>query len=167
MEPRFETLKEKKLIGRRINMSFSDNRTYELWKSFMHHRKEITNSVTNDLFSLQVYDKFFDFEIINQDAKFEKWAAIEVSDFETIPVGMESLKLTGGLYAVFLHKGPASTGIKTFRYIFEEWLPRSGYKLDDRPHFEILGEKYRNEGMDSEEEVWIPVKPKENPRSHM
>jgi AraC family transcriptional regulator len=74
---------------------------------------------------------------------------------------MESFTLTGGLYAVFIHKGAASTGPKTFRYIFETRLPNSKYSIDNRPHFEILGEKYKNEDPDSEEEVWIPIKPKE------
>jgi AraC family transcriptional regulator len=26
---------------------------------------------------------------------------------------------------------------------------------DDRPHFEILGDKYKNDHPDSEEEIWI------------
>lgn len=160
MEPRIEISSVKKLIGKRIRMSFSDNRTFELWKSFMPHKKEITNYKTTDLFSLQIYDKHFDFKNFNQEAEFEKWAAMEVTDFNTIPVGMESYTLTGGLYAVFIHKGAASTGPKTFRYIFGTWLPNSDYTLDNRPHFEILGQKYIHEDPDSEEEVWIPVKPK-------
>jgi len=76
--------------------------------------------------------------------------------------GMESYTLTGGLYAVFIHKGAASTGPKTFKYIFGTWLPNSDFILDNRPHFEILGKKYIHEDPDSEEEVWIPVKPKIN-----
>jgi AraC family transcriptional regulator len=60
-----------------------------------------------------------------------------------------------------LHKGAASTGQKIFQYIFETWLPNSGYLLDNRPHFEILGAKYKNEDPDSEEELWIPIKHKE------
>jgi AraC family transcriptional regulator len=42
-------------------------------------------------------------------------------------------------------------------YIFNTWLPKSGYQLDRRPHFEILGEKYKNNNPDSEEEIWIPI----------
>jgi AraC family transcriptional regulator len=100
-------------------------------------------------------------EKFNPYALFEKWAAIEVPDFEIIPVEMETFVLTGGLYAVFVHKGAASTGPETFRYIFGTWLPNSGYSLGNRPHFEILGDKYKNEDPDSEEEVWIPIKRKE------
>ncbi|HEY5122099.1 MAG TPA: GyrI-like domain-containing protein [Ignavibacteria bacterium] len=160
MEPRIETLTEKKLIGKRIRMTFSNNKTFELWKSFMTERKEIKNSKTNDLFSMQEYDESFDFKNFNQDAEFEKWAAMEVSDFGIIPDEMEFYTLTGGLYAVFIHKGAASKGPKTFQYIFGTWLPGSDYILDNRPHFEVLGEKYKNEDPASEEEIWIPIKPK-------
>jgi AraC family transcriptional regulator len=72
---------------------------------------------------------------------------------------MEPL-LFEGLYAIFLHKGPASQGLKTYNYIFLNWLPESGYVLDDRPHFAIMGPKYLHEDPASEEEIWIPVKAK-------
>ena len=160
MEPRIEVLLEKKLIGKRMVMSFSDNKTGELWKSFMPGRKEINNNIGTELFSMQVYNQTY-FDYFMPDAKFEKWACMEVIDFDSIPNEMESFTLQGGLYAVFLHKGAASTGQKIFQYIFETWLPNSGYLLDNRPHFEILGAKYKNEDPNSEEEVWIPIKQKE------
>jgi AraC family transcriptional regulator len=160
LEPRIETLTEKKLVGKRMKMTLSGNKTGELWKNFMQRRKEINNNLTTEMYSIQVYDQSLDFDKFNQDTPFEKWAAVEVSDFDTIPCDMETYTLTGGLYEVFVHKGAARTGPETFQYIFETWLPKSEYLLDNRPHFEILGEKYKNEDPDSEEEVWIPVKPK-------
>jgi AraC family transcriptional regulator len=39
-------------------------------------------------------------------------------------------------------------------------LPNSAYALDDRAHFEVLGEKYKNNDPSSEEEIWIPIKVK-------
>jgi AraC family transcriptional regulator len=30
--------------------------------------------------------------------------------------------------------------------------------LDNKPHFEIMGDQYKNEDPDSEEELWIPIK---------
>ena len=123
----------------------------------MPRRKEIKNNLTSELISMQVYDKPVDAGKFNPAATFEKWAVIEVPDFETIPEGMETFILLGGLYAVFVHKGAASAGAKTFQYIFGTWLPASGYVLDHRPHFEILGEKYKNDDPDSKEEIWIPI----------
>lgn len=158
--PRLETLKEKKLIGLHMIMSFADNRTQDLWKNFMPRRKEIKNNLNTDLISMQVYRADWDFRHFHPNTSFEKWAAIEVTDFGIVPEGMEPYTLSTGLYAVFVHKGPANTGEKTFRYIFEMWLPQSTYVIDTRPHFEILGEKYKHDDPASEEEIWIPIKRK-------
>ncbi len=73
---------------------------------------------------------------------------------------METLILPGGLYAVFLYKGPAGAGSKLYQYIFETWLANSEFLLDNRPHFALMGGKYKNEDPNSEEEIWIPIKPK-------
>jgi AraC family transcriptional regulator len=158
MTPRIETLKEKKLAGTRLKMSLADNKTGELWKGFMARRKEIINNLTNDLISMQVYNPtyFADFKPMNE---FEKWATVEVTDFDCVPEDMETFTLTGGLYAVFDYKG-SSTDSSIFQYIFGSWLPNSDYLLDDRPHFEVLGVKYKNADPNSEEEIWIPIRKK-------
>lgn len=155
-KPRFETLQAKKLIGKRLTMSFANNKTGQLWASFMPQRKIIGQAIGNDLYSLQVYEPDF-FAHFNPHRSFETWAAIEVANFDTIPEGMETFTLVGGLYAVFLHKG-SSTDTSTFQYIFSTWLPNSEYILDNRPHFELLGAKYKIASPDSEEEIWIPVR---------
>lgn len=157
-EPRLEILQKKKLVGKHLTMSFADNKTPELWRSFMPQRKEILHVISAYLYSLQLYKPDF-FEVFNPQALFEKWAAVEVSNLDTIPEGMETFMLEGGLYAVFIHKG-SSHDTSTFQYIFSSWLPASAYLLDDRPHFELLGTKYKNGDSDSEEEFWIPIKPK-------
>ena len=157
MESRIEYLAEKKLAGKRITTSFTNNRTAELWRSFMPERKKIQHAAGTALYSLQVYQPFY-FEQFNPDAEFEKWAATEVTCFDALPEGMEPFLLNGGLYAVFHYHGAASAGATAFQFIMQTWLPASGYLLDDRPHFEILGEKYKGEDPDSEEEIWIPVR---------
>jgi len=157
---RTENIPSKKLIGQRIKMSLAENRTFELWKNFMPKRNEIKNKVSTELISMQIHDPSLDFKNFNLNTIHEKWAAAEVSDFNEIPEGMETHVLKGGLYAVFLHKGAASEGHKTFQYIFGTWLPNSEYELDKREHFEILGDKYKNNDPNSEEEIWIPIKVK-------
>jgi AraC family transcriptional regulator len=32
--------------------------------------------------------------------------------------------------------------------------------MDDRPYFALMGDKYKGEVLDSEEEFWIPIKKK-------
>lgn len=161
MQPRIENLLEKKLIGKRLKMSFAENRTMELWRSFMPGRNEIKNRVNQDLISMQVYDDAFSFSNFDANASFEKWAVAEVSEFDAIPDGMESYTLSAGLYAVFEYKG-LNTDTAIFQYIFGTWLPLSEYALDNRPHFEVLGPKYKNNDPESEEEIWIPIKVKRN-----
>jgi AraC family transcriptional regulator len=162
MEPKIERVDEKKLIGTRMTMSLSNNKTGELWQSFMSRRKEIQNNLTSDLISMQVYDQ--PVELGNLDQVFEKWAATEVYDFETIPKGMETFTVPSGLYAVFHYKG-SSMDTRIFEYIFGTWLPNSIYILDNRPHFEVLGSKYKNGDPNSEEEIWIPIKLQSKPAS--
>jgi AraC family transcriptional regulator len=111
-----------------------------------------------------VYEPLY-FNNFNPQSEFDKWAAVEVTDFDTIPEEMEMITLPAGLYAVFLHKGPASAGPKTYQYIFGTWLPNSDFLLDSRPHVAVMGEKYKQEDSGSEEELWIPVKPKDNASS--
>jgi AraC family transcriptional regulator len=159
MIPRTETINEKKLVGKRMTMSYADYRIGELWASFMPRRKEITNTLTNDLISLVIYapNHFIDFKPTNQ---FERWATVEVENFNNVPDELETYNLSSGLYAVFNYKGMSSGAAAFFQYIYSEWVPNSEYILDDRAHFEVLGEKYKNNDPSSEEEIWIPIKAK-------
>lgn len=152
-QPKIVQLSEKKLVGQRMCMSLANNQTGMLWKQFMPLRNQIQNRVTSDLFSLTLHHTIFDFE---PQTEFDKWAAAEVTTFENVPEGMETLVIPAGTYAVFNYKG-LSSDPSIFRYIFGTWLPASEWKWDHRPRFEILGSKYKNNNPDSEEEIWIPV----------
>ncbi|GAA4834377.1 hypothetical protein GCM10023331_19530 [Algivirga pacifica] len=100
-------------------------------------------------------DHFINFHPANE---FEKWAAVEVENFDQVPQGMETYTISEGRYAIFQYKGMSSDN-RIFEYIYNEWLPESGYELDNlRPHFEVLGEKYKNNDPESEEEIWIPIR---------
>lgn len=107
------------------------------------------------MYNVVIYPEDFDF---SPNVAFEKWAAALVKDMASIPEGMKTLTITEGLYAVFLYKGKSTEAATFFKYVFTEWLPASGYSLDNRPYFEILGNKYKNNNPDSEEEVWIPIR---------
>jgi AraC family transcriptional regulator len=156
MQPRIEIFKETKLVGQRIKTSLTENSTVELWKRFMPRRNEIQASVSTDFYSVQVYDSLY-FAKFDPASSFEKWAAKEVADFSIIPNEMEAFVIEAGQYAVFDYKG-SSLDFRVFEYIFGTWLPNSTYKLDNRPHFQILGEKYKNADPESEEEIWIPIR---------
>ena len=159
MKPDIRIISEKKLVGLHSRMSLTKNTTRELWKSFMSRRREIQHAVGSDFISMQTYSAGY-FENFNPETEFEKWATVEVCALDSIPENMNVFYLPEGMYAVFLHKGSAGSGPELFRYIFGVWLSDSEYTLDNRPHFELLGEKYKNDDPESEEEIFIPIKKK-------
>lgn len=161
MEPRIEFLPQRKLVGQSIETTLSDDKTVALWQQFIPIQKSLKNSVSNDFFSVQIYDPSIRFDSFTPQTVFTRWAAVEVSNFKDIPDALSPLTLQGGLYAIFIHKGSSETFHNTSQYIFGEWLPNSDYALDQREHFEILGSKYLHNSPESEEEVWIPIKFKE------
>lgn len=147
-----------KLVGKQQDMSFVDNRTAALWFSFMQDRHLISNRVGENLYSLQEYAPGF-FDQFDPKRQFRKYALAPVTDFSGVPEGMVSYELQAGTYAVFLYKGDPKDAAPVFQYILGAWMIGSGYALDDRPHFELLDNRYRNNDPSSEEEIWIPVKP--------
>ena len=157
MFSRIEKIAEKKFVGKNSTMSLANNRTRELWKSFMPHRNKIQNSIGHEFYSIQIYDPefFYHFDV---NREYKKWACREVENFGNIPDSLDTIVIESVLYAVFIHRGTAETAPLTFKYIFETWLPDSNYTLDNRPHLEVLGEKYKNDDPASEEEFWIPIK---------
>ena len=157
MQPTFITLPSKIIAGVRLNMSFAQNKTGALWQSFMPRRTEIKNLVNASFYSLEVYPSGF-FNEFKPTNEFEKWAGVEVKDNADQPHDIELLTIPAGQYAVFTHRGPASEGPQTYQYIFGVWLPTSDYIIDDRPHFALMDERYKHEQVDSEEDIYIPVK---------
>ncbi|MBA2176005.1 GyrI-like domain-containing protein [Halobacillus locisalis] len=158
MEPEIVHLKPKKLVGKSRVMSLAEDRTQELWKSFMPNRSSIPHQVDHHLYDMKRFDPPFNPAQFNADVSFEKWAAVEVSDGHEESHGMRMTELVGGVYAVFLHYGPAQAFSETLGYIFGSWLPSSGYELDDREHFERFTEAYHPMDEQAVEEVWIPIK---------
>jgi len=158
-EPEILMCGEKKLVGMRIYTSLAEDNTVAMWQQFMPRRKEIRNNIDTLLYSVQVFNGSLDVEEFTPNTVFEKWATMEVSGFETIPTGMHTFTLPAGLYAVFIYKGLTSAFYEAAQYIYGSWLPDSVYELDDRPHFEVMGEKYLGpDNPESEEEIWIPIK---------
>ncbi|MDI1233424.1 MAG: GyrI-like domain-containing protein [bacterium] len=155
-QPTFHTIATKNLVGHYRTISFNDNSTYTLWNHFMPLRNEIKNAIGTTLYSVQLYPIDF-FKNFSPNNPFEKWACREVPNFENVPSGMSTLVIPEGLYAVFHFIGDASNASEIYNYIFMEWLPASNYNLDIRPHFEILGELYKYNDPNSEEDIWIPI----------
>jgi AraC family transcriptional regulator len=157
MQPRVVELAERKLVGIKIRTSLSENRTRELWQQFKPAARNIRGRASTDFYSVQFFDEGTTFETITPRTLFDKWAAVEVSDFENIPPAMLPLLLSGK-YAVFIHTGLPSRFPETAEFIYRGWLPKSGYEVDARAHFEIMSSDYRPDDPNAHEEVWVPIR---------
>lgn len=158
MFDRIETIENKTLCGLSMQMSVIEDRTKELWSSFMPKKASIKNRKNSDLISLQLYPKVFDYQNFNPHEEFIKWAAAEIQNGSNIPTEFQSFELKGGQYAIFIHRGTPQEFHKTLRFIYGEWLPVSDFYIDNRPHFELLSDNYRPNDPSATEEVWIPIK---------
>ena len=158
MNPQIKDIQEKKLVGLSLKMSLTNYPIGNLWQGFRKRTIEITHKMSDDFISLAIYPANY-FSNFNPSNEFERWACLEVSEFENIPPEMKKFILPAGLYAVFNFNGTHTVN-SYFEYIFESWLPSSKYILDQRPHFEILGKNYKLNHPQSEEEIFIPIKSK-------
>lgn len=158
MFSRIETITDRFYIGKKITTSFSENKAYNLWHSFMPHRNQIHQVKNGNFFSIEVYPAEMSFATYDAITKFDKWAAVEVTGFDNVPQGLENLTIPAGLYAVFVHKGNSDMFYNTARYIFDTWLPQSQYILDTRPHFEVMPADYDRNAINTVEEAWVPVR---------
>ena len=154
MNPKIIYYLERKVVG--LSSTINRNEPHkigELWRQFMPEKYKIKNVATNELIAMQLFPN----NINNEGAdEYTIWATVEVHDFENIPNGMLSYIIPSGDYAIFTLKGMNIQGL--YEKIMTEWLPKSGYTIDDRPHFQIMGENYKNGSPDSEEDIYIPIK---------
>lgn len=149
---------DKLLVGIAAKMSVASDATPSLWQRFMSRKKEIQNTVSEVLYSVQSFSESDGFASFTPETVFEKWAAVEVANRDCVPDEMQLFVLRAGHYAVFDHFGPPSEFPKTLNFIFSQWLPKSEWQLDDREHFEMLLPDWRADDPNAREEVWIPVK---------
>ena len=156
MQAEIFKIDRKRFVGIPMEMSLLDNKTRELFKSFMPRRNEVPYRENTDVFDLKIYSDTY-FKEFNAGQSFTKWAAVEVAKTDEIPEGMDVFDMEEGIYAMFMNHGMGDNS-EMFQYIFTEWLPSSEYELDNRPHFDVLGEDYQKKDPDAMSEIWIPVK---------
>lgn len=158
IDPEIRQASEIKLIGISKQVRINDPATVEIWKSFVPRRDEVKNRVDQNLYSVHIYDHDFKPENVTPQTIVTRYASVQVDSFSNIPDGMETLTIPAGVWAVFTFKGTPQQFPETWMQFMFEWLPSSSYQLDSRPHFEMLGNKYKHNDPESEEEVWIPVR---------
>ena len=157
MTYRIEHIKARIVVGMKTNTTAIriNESTKQIAQRFMPRRSEVQNRIGNHVLSIQNYGS--DYNPSDITSEFEKWVAVEVSGVENMPSDMEEFIIGEGTYAVFNFKGALSDFPKSRAFIFGEWLPNSGYRLAQNPHFEIMNEDYSKDLSNVEEDIWIPI----------
>ena len=159
LEPEIVSLPMRKLTGIQTQTSLANNTVPLLWQNFVSRKPEIGNALDNGMIGISGYNTSFKPERFTTVSPLEKWATVEVDEFQSPPKGMKNRYLTGGEYAVFTHRGGKKNIVMTFEYMYGVWIPDSIYDIDDRDHFEHYPQNYKGpEHPDSELNIYIPIR---------
>lgn len=86
-------------------------------------------------------------------------AACEVSEFADLPLDLSPLIVPAHKYAVFVHEMHVSRIKETIDWVFDQWLPTSGFTHNPQSihFFERYGEDYNPETGMGGTEIWLPI----------
>jgi AraC family transcriptional regulator len=84
-------------------------------------------------------------------------AGVEVADFSDLPKELTRVRIPEQRYAVFAHREHISGIRRTWKTIWNKWLPQSGYSVTDAPTFERYGESFDPLTGNGGLEIWIPL----------
>lgn len=86
-------------------------------------------------------------------------ACVEVDEDYSVPEGMEKREMPYSRYLIFTHRGSPETIANTYLYIYQDWLPLSGYELSKRGRdLQIYDSKKFTAGdSDFEMEICVPI----------
>ncbi|MFN4917608.1 MAG: GyrI-like domain-containing protein [Ignavibacteria bacterium] len=151
MIPEIIEIPEKIIVGRNLTLGIDDYNVFPLWKQFRNEQS--SNSLMGvDLYAIQQYAEWPPKSAITH------WAGMEKKDGVKYPEEWLIHRLSGGIYARFIHRGTQAEFPKTMAMIFTEWLPSSPYHYDSsRAQFQIMSADYVMNDPESEEFVFIPI----------
>lgn len=94
-----------------------------------------------------------------QAQTFEYMTGVEVAALDALGPEYGRMRIPAQRYAVFTHRGHVSTLHTTWDAIWNEWLPRSGYRLANTPEFELYDARFDPRTGTGVIEVWASIVP--------
>lgn len=124
MEPKIVTRPAFKTVGLSYVGKNQNGEIPQMWSVFNQRMGEIKASSEEEYFGL-----CFSEPKGAKEGEFEYVSAALVADAKDIPDGMVYREVPELKYAVFTHHGKLDKLGETYGYIYNTWLPQSGYKL--------------------------------------
>ena len=145
-----------KVIGMLIRTNMLENKIPKLWDEFIGRMEELNEIAVPECtlgicLAVAVDD-------ISDNTDFGYIAGRVVKNNSFIPDGMIYHELLEQEVAVFTHVGSLDNLSETYNYIYEEWLPESGYELADGDEVEWYDSRFKYDSADSQMDIHIPIK---------
>lgn len=138
-------------------MSVSEPATGALWSRFMPLHQNIKKIRGSESYSMEVYDSLRYFDSFDPEARFNKWAAVQVDEIITVPAGMHALivpKVSTPFSAMSVN--PVRPILFTAIYSASGFLnPVTG--STNVPMWPLWDRVINGEHPESEEDICIPV----------
>jgi AraC family transcriptional regulator len=158
LEPEILTLNKMLLVGLKTcfySVDSEKNNIAEklppLWEAFLSRMGEIENTIPGMCYGVVQQTE------ANTDL-LEYYAAIAVSDINTLPQNMVSIEIPSCTYAKFTHKGEVKNIDNTVNYAYSSWLLKSGMRHTYGADLEFYGADFNPVSENSVMHYAIPIK---------
>lgn len=139
---------------------FTDNGIQSLndtWSDFSRRFAEIPNKASRPVvWAYEDYSRGFEI-VPNGFPRYFFMVGVEVTSIEDLPEGMVGKRVVPGQYARFDYEGVLDDLKDVFRYIYDGWLPKSGYVFDQSKGADLVKYPDRAENDRGRVEIYLPV----------
>ena len=154
MQPQIITKPAFKVVGMSYIGKNEAGEIPQMWEVYKSRFNEI-NAINNICFGLC----FANPHEGAAQGEFEYIAATEVKDNQNIPEGMVYREVSEYQYAVFTHQGTLVKLSETFEYIYNTWLPQSGFEVHpDKFDMELYDEHFILDSDASALDIYVAIK---------
>jgi predicted transcriptional regulator YdeE/DNA-binding transcriptional MerR regulator len=153
MKPNFVSKEAFKVVGISYVGKNENQEIPKLWEEFNPRMKELKNA------EYCCYGACFGDVEGAADDEFEYIACVAVESTPDIPEGMVMREIPAHKYAVFTHHGSLETLHDTYEYIYNTWLPQSGYELDGKFDMEMYDDDFNMDDWDNSKfYIYVAIK---------
>lgn len=156
MEPNIKTKPAFTLVGLRYFGRNQHGEIPKLWETLNHRVEELGGLPHNTQEAAIGLCITPDDEPTEGD--FEYVAGFPVSKVDMVPEDFIVRHVPEQTYAVFEHKGDLASLSETYEYIYETWLPQSGFELASKMDFEYYNEDFKDFEPDSVFYIYLPIR---------
>ncbi len=153
--PEIVTMGEMTLIGKeKVFTQKTMSQIPQMWMDFMGQEDQIRNMASQT----EAWGASYNMDYSGQTMSFTYFCGAEVTHTNFVPEGMVVHVVPASKYAKFTHYGSLDGLSKTYGYIYNQWLPQSGYQEGSGDELELYDMDFHPDGMNSKMYIFVPIK---------